>query len=109
MRRMSSGEISHNIVNWTLSNNHIRIELSFLIARPYSRDTAQKLVHDIVVHNKHVLPGREPQLLFSTATAQADRLKVYFWCHDVSLTELASSEIEVAVRHGFEEKGIKEG
>jgi len=101
--------LSHNIVNWTLSNNHIRIELSFLIARPYSREIAQKLVRDIIVNNKHTLPGREPQLLFSTANAQSDKLKVYYWCQDVSLTELAGSEIEAAVRHGFEEKGINEG
>ena len=101
--------LSHNIVNWTLSNNHIRIELSFLIARPYSRDTVQKLIRDIIHQNKHTLQGREPQLLFSTASAQADRLKIYYWCMDVSLTELAGSEIEAAIRHGLEENGIKEG
>jgi hypothetical protein len=26
--------LSHNIVNWTLGNNHIRIALSFMIDRP---------------------------------------------------------------------------
>lgn len=101
--------LSHNIVNWTLSNNHIRIELSFLVARPYDRPSVQKLVRDAIHNNTHTLQGREPQLLFSTASAQADRLKIYFWCKDVSLTELAGAEIEAAIRHGLEEKGIKEG
>ncbi|MBS1564347.1 MAG: mechanosensitive ion channel [Bacteroidetes bacterium] len=100
--------LSHNIVNWTLSNNHIRIELTFLLARPYSRETVQQLVLDIMRHNTHTLQGREPQLLFSTASAKSDKLKIYFWCRDISLTELAGYEIEAAIRHGLEEKGIKE-
>jgi len=101
--------LSHNIVNWTLSNSHIRMELSFLLARPYNRETVQGVLRDIVLANNHILPGREPQLLFSTASAQADRVKIYFWCKDVSLIEMTSSELEAAIHHGLEEKGIKEG
>jgi len=33
--------LSHNIVNWTLSNNHIRIELSFVVNKPYDKEALE--------------------------------------------------------------------
>jgi small-conductance mechanosensitive channel len=100
--------LSHNIVNWTLSNNHIRIDLSFVIGTPYNRETLEKVVREVVQANKNVLTSRGPQLLFSMASAQSDRVKIYFWCRDISVTEQTRSEVETAIRQALTDNGIKE-
>lgn len=101
--------LSHNIVNWTLSNTHIRVELNFVIARPYDKEAVTKIICDTIGDNKNSFQGREPQLLFGIANAQSDRLKIYFWCKDVSLAELTGSEVETAIHQRLQEAGIKEG
>ena len=99
--------LSHNIVNWTLSNNNIRIELSFTIDKLISSEDIRPAIIEVIHSSPDVLTQKEPEVFVNMITSQSTQLKIYFWCKDVTKTELARSEVYTAVSKHLEEKGIK--
>ncbi|MEP6952089.1 MAG: mechanosensitive ion channel domain-containing protein [Ginsengibacter sp.] len=99
--------LSHNIVNWTLSNNNIRIEVSFTVDKFVSSEDIRKTIIEIIHASPDVLTQKEPEVFIDTVTSQSTQLKIYFWCKDVTKTELARSEVYTAISKHLEEKGVK--
>lgn len=99
--------LSHNIVNWTLSNNHIRIELPFSVNKPVDLEEIKQSVKAIVQSNPYVLPQRPPEILTGDIAAETADLKLYFWCKDVNHAELVRSEVQAAIYQQLEKKGVK--
>ncbi len=99
--------LSNNIVNWTLSNNNIREEVSFSVdSLLLSEDTRQEIIK-IINFSPHVLTQKEPEIFIDTITSQSTRLKIYFWCKDVTKSEVVRSEIYTSICKYLEAKGIK--
>jgi potassium efflux system protein len=99
--------LSNHIVNWTLSNNHVRTALSFTIAKPANaEDLAQDEIRDIVRKNSNVLEQREPEVMLNTISSKSVELKVYFWVSDITQTGKTSAEIRTEVYQYLEKKGI---
>ena len=99
--------LSHNIVNWTLNNNNIRIELSFTIDKLVVSEDIMPLIKEILQASPDVLTQKEPEIFVNNITSQSTQLKIYFWCKDVTKTELARSEVYSSFYKKLEEKGIK--
>jgi small-conductance mechanosensitive channel len=99
--------LSHNIVNWTLSNNNIRIELSFAIDKLILAEDIRPDINGILKNFPEVLSQKEPEIFINNITSQSTQLKIYFWCKDVTKTELARSEVYSSFYKKLEEKGIK--
>lgn len=99
--------LSHNIVNWTLSNNNIRIELSFTIDKLLLAEDIRPDLNEILKHFPEVLAQKQPEIFINNITSQSTQLKIYFWCKDVTKTELARSEVYSSFYKRLEEKGIK--
>lgn len=99
--------LSHNFVNWSLSNNNIRIEISFNTDQFGISEEIKEAVVEIIKSSPDVLAQKEPELFVSAITSQSTQLKVYFWCKDVTKTELTRSEVYSAIYKLLQEKGIK--
>jgi small-conductance mechanosensitive channel len=99
--------LSHNIVNWTLSNNHVRMSLSFTIDKPEHTDTIQAdAIKDIVRSNPHVFSARQPEVLVNILNSKSMELKVLFWGNDISKTTLTSAEVRAAIYRYLDQQGI---
>lgn len=100
--------LSHNIVNWTLSNNYARVNLQFTIGRPgNSKDLHPDAIRDIVKANENVLDQRDPEVLISNISSKQLSLKVYFWCKDFNKVPLTSGEVQSAIYQYLESKEIE--
>ncbi|HEY5407436.1 MAG TPA: mechanosensitive ion channel domain-containing protein [Ginsengibacter sp.] len=99
--------LSHNIVNWTLSNNNIRIELSFTIDKLVVAEDIRPDINEIMENFPEVLTQKEPEIFINNITSQSTQLKIYFWCKDVTKTELARSEVYSSFYKKLQERGIK--
>ncbi|MEO5591537.1 MAG: mechanosensitive ion channel domain-containing protein [Chitinophagaceae bacterium] len=98
--------LSHNIVNWTLSNNHIRIELPVIVeGLPDPEDIKQGFA-DIIKDNPNVLTQRQPEVLFTYLKGKTVQMVFSFWCKDVSKVDIAKSDVGKAVYGFLQEKGI---
>ncbi|MES1225129.1 MAG: mechanosensitive ion channel protein, partial [Bacteroidota bacterium] len=97
---------SHNIVNWTLSNNHIRVELPVVVDALPDPETIKQGFADIIKDNQDVLPQRSPEVLFTYLKGKTVQVVFSFWCKDVSKADIAKSGISKAVYDLLQEKGI---
>ena len=98
--------LSHNIVNWTLSNNHIRVEFSFLTDGVPDPDALRKGFEQVVHDNPHAVAQRLPELLFTYTKGKTVQLLFSFWCKDIAKLDIARSDVSKAVYHLLQEKGI---
>jgi potassium efflux system protein len=99
--------LSQNIVNWTLSNSNIRVELSLSVDKASLSQDERKGIIEIIKSSPDVMPQKEPEIFINTITSQATLLKIYFWCKEVSKSEIARSEIYASICKYLGDKGLK--
>ena len=90
--------LSHNIVNWTLSNNHIRVKLPVVVDGLCQ--IRRVLKRDLLIFSKtipNVLSQRQPEVLFTYLKGKTVQMVFSFWCKDVSKLDMAKSEVSKAV------------
>jgi small-conductance mechanosensitive channel len=99
--------LSNHIVNWTLSNNHVRLAISFNIEKPANPDIIKPdLIKEIVKSNSNVLQHREPQIMLNSLNSKTSELRVYFWINDVTKTQFTSGELRTSIYKHLDKQGI---
>jgi small-conductance mechanosensitive channel len=99
--------LSNQIVNWTLSNNHVRVALSFTIEKPAHPETIEPdTIKEIVRHHPNVLDRRDPEVIVNTISSKSEELKVYFWIKDITRTAYTTGELKTSIYRHLDEKGI---
>ncbi|MDP4255703.1 MAG: mechanosensitive ion channel, partial [Bacteroidota bacterium] len=99
--------LSHNIVNWTLSNNHVRVALTFTIDKPAHAEAIQtEAIKEIVKGNPNVLDSREPEVSLNMVSSKTIEIKVLFWCKDFGKTSSTSVDVRSAIYQYLDKQGI---
>jgi potassium-dependent mechanosensitive channel len=98
--------LSHNIVNWTLSNNHIRIDFTITAAELPGQEDIEKGFTDIVNNNPDALTQRQPEILFTYLKGKSVQMQFLFWCKDVAKMDEAKNEVSRQVYDLLQQKGI---
>ena len=98
--------LSHNIINWTLSNNHIRAELPVVVDAVANPEELKAGFLEIAANNQNILLQKPPELLFTYMKGKTVQLLFLFWCKDVTKIDLTKSEISKAVYDLLQQKGI---
>jgi potassium efflux system protein len=98
--------LSHNIVNWTLSNSNVRAELVIMSDNIKNEDEIKNGFIDVVRDNKDVLFQRTPEVLFSYMKGTTVQMIFSYWCKDISRRDITKSEVSKAIYAFLQEKGI---
>ncbi|MDF2191076.1 mechanosensitive ion channel domain-containing protein [Paraflavitalea sp. CAU 1676] len=85
--------LSHQIVNWTHSNSHIRLEMELTVSGNNDMEVVSTAVKNAILASDHVFENREPQILFTKVNENGFDLKAYFWCEDVLKADEARSAV----------------
>jgi potassium efflux system protein len=99
--------LSNNIINWTLSNNQMRVNISLSIAKPFNTTDVVNLIREIITENNNVFISKEPVIMISPVSKLNSKINVYFWCKDISKADLTKSMINAQIFETFEQKGIE--
>lgn len=99
--------LSNNIINWTLTNNQMRVVLEFTVEKPFDRDQVSGIILDMIKSSDNIFINKEPKLIITPKNKNSSLVKVYFWCRDISLAEPTKSSINAAIYEEFEEQGIE--
>lgn len=85
--------LSHQIVNWTHSNNQIRLEMELSISGSRDMEVVSSAVKKAIQSSRFVFENREPQILFTKVNEDGFDLRVFFWCVDVFKSGEARSDV----------------
>ncbi|HUB60432.1 MAG TPA: mechanosensitive ion channel domain-containing protein [Puia sp.] len=99
--------LSHNIVNWTLSNNYARVSLQFTVTKPANPDDLNPdTIRAIIKKNDNVLERRDPEVLISNISPRQLSLKIFFWCKDFNKVPFTTGETQSDVYQYLESKHL---
>ena len=76
--------LSQKLTNWTLSNNHMRIEIGLKLGDGADLDKARKTVLELLQSQEDILTRPEPQVLFRSITQGGADAQILFWAHDLN-------------------------
>ena len=98
--------VTGNLVNWTLSNSHLRLVLNVGIA--YGSDTrlATKLLYEIAQSNPHVLADPAPAVIFRQFGDSSLNMELRMFVGTVSHYRHLIHELNQAVDDEFKKHGI---
>ncbi|MBO0358038.1 mechanosensitive ion channel [Hymenobacter sp. BT186] len=98
--------LSGHVINWTLSNNHIRVELGLKLNLDTDLDKAKQLIRDEVLENPNTLHKLAPEILLSGVNGQVYDLKVLFWINNIRQEQVLKSEVLAGIHRRFTQEGI---
>ncbi|WP_431216213.1 mechanosensitive ion channel family protein [Puia sp. P3] len=99
--------LSSRIVNWTLSNSHVRLAITFNIEKPVNPEIIKEdPIKDIVRKHPNVLKVREPQIILNTINSKTQELQVYFWIDDITKTPYTTGELRTAIYRQLDQMGV---
>ncbi|MDQ2721577.1 MAG: mechanosensitive ion channel [Bacteroidota bacterium] len=99
--------LSHNIVNWTLSNNHIRVDVTFTIDKLINSEDIRADITKIIQSLTGALVQKEPEILVNNITSQSAQLKIFFWCKEITKIDYVRSDAYAAIYKYLQGKEIK--
>jgi len=98
--------LSEHVVNWTLSDNLVRIEIPVYVDAAADLMAVNKIITDVIAANGNVYQKRPASVIVDHIGGKRIRLKIYFWIPDALGTDEMRSEVQVQVRNEFAKNGI---
>jgi potassium efflux system protein len=99
--------LSNNIINWTLSNNQMRIEISLTIVKPFNSTEVVSQVRDIITKNDNVFVNKEPVIMINPMSKTLCNMKIHFWCKNISTADVTRNTINAEIFEALEEQEIE--
>ncbi len=76
--------LSQKLINWTLNNSHLRVEIDIKIADGADLDRVKEIVTEILKTNEDIMQTPEPQLLYKNINQSGADLQILFWAFDIN-------------------------
>ena len=99
--------LANNIINWTLTNNQMRVVIEFSVSNPFHREEVTEVIKEVIVSHDNVFTGKEPKVIIIPKNKTSSTIKVYFWSKDISQAENTKSSINSIIFDELEVKGIE--
>ncbi len=98
--------LSGHVINWTLSNNHIRTELGLSLGPNADLDQARQLITEEILNHPNTLHKVAPEILLNSVTVAGYDLKVLFWINNIRQEQALKSELLASIYQHLTEAGI---
>ncbi|NML64628.1 mechanosensitive ion channel [Hymenobacter sp. RP-2-7] len=98
--------LSNHVINWTLSNNHIRTELALALGPDIDLTEARRLISEEILANPNTLHKIAPEILLSGITTSGYDLKVQFWINNIRQEDALKSELLAGIYQRLTTAGI---
>jgi potassium efflux system protein len=98
--------LSGHVINWTLSNNHIRTELALSLGPETDLDQARRLISEEVLANPNTLHKVAPEILLDNVNTTGYDLKVLFWINNIRQEQALKSELLASIYQHLTQAGI---
>jgi len=76
--------LSQKLINWTLSNSHLRVELNIKLTETASIDKTKQIIMNILDANEDVMKAPPVQILLSNINQAGADVQILFWAFDIN-------------------------
>ncbi|WP_125916960.1 mechanosensitive ion channel family protein [Hymenobacter coccineus] len=98
--------LSNHVINWTLSNNHIRTEMALNLGPDIDLDQARQIISEEILQNPNTLHKVAPEILLSNVTVTGYDLKALFWINNIRQEQALKSELLSGIYQRLTQAGI---
>ncbi len=107
--------LSGHVINWTRTNDHIRVDLTLKVAPGTDQETdmetalhtAREQIQQEIKSSPYTMHAPTPEILLNGINGQVYELKVLFWITNIRQQELTKSEILAGIYRRFMDKGLQ--
>ncbi|MDO7876123.1 mechanosensitive ion channel [Hymenobacter sp. ASUV-10] len=99
--------LSGHVINWTLSNNHIRVELTLKVDPGADLSAVRQLIEQEIKASTNTLHNSPPEILLNSVNTKVYELKVLFWITNIRQEQMVKSEILAGIHQRFTQQGIE--
>ncbi|BAU54583.1 mechanosensitive ion channel family protein [Mucilaginibacter gotjawali] len=85
--------ISHQVINWTLSNSNRQIDLRIITAYGVDIAKVKDLLKNLLINHDDIMTTPAPAVLVNNVSESAIEFKVLFWVADINKTGEIKSKI----------------
>ncbi len=85
--------LSGQLTNWTLTNNHIRVELEFTISPTEKQEIARQVITQTLTGHQYVMNKMPVEILFLSITDEACQLRVQCWINNIAAEHTVRSAL----------------
>ncbi|MBA3827674.1 MAG: mechanosensitive ion channel [Taibaiella sp.] len=105
---MPNGDLlSGRVINWTLRNDNVRLELPLSVEQGHTFDEIKQIVISVLNKNEHILKTDTSEVLLLGIKEKAMLINVLAWIDDVHNMQTIRSGLLNSVINELAEKGIK--
>ena len=106
--------LSQHVINWTRTNDHIRVDLVLKLAPGTDLPTdlqtdlqkARELIQEEINASPYTMQSLPAEILLSGINGQVYELKVLFWITNIRQEQLTKSEILAGIYRRFTAQGL---
>lgn len=98
--------ISHQVVNWTLSNNNRQTELRVITAYGIDINKVKDLLKHILSNRNDIMSDPAPAILVNNVSESAVEFKILFWVADITTTGSMKSLVLTEIHQALAKEGI---
>lgn len=98
--------ISHQVINWTLSNSNRQIDLRVITAYGADINKVKDLLNNLLINREDIMTSPAPSVFINNVNENAVEFKVLFWVADISKTSEAKSRILAEIHQAITLEGI---
>ena len=99
--------LSNQIVNWTLSNDYIRIEIPLKVEAKENWATLNRLIKEAIAAEPRVLTSVEPIILLNSITNDIIDFKALVWCNEIHYADRMKSDLTDSIFELFKKQNIQ--
>ncbi|MFD1468470.1 mechanosensitive ion channel family protein [Hymenobacter caeli] len=107
--------LSSHVINWTRTNDHIRVDLTLKITPNAAQETdlqvalqtAREQIQEEIKASPYTMHTLAPEILLNSINGQVYEVKVLFWITNIRQQELTKSEILAGIYRRFTNKGLQ--
>ncbi|MGI4875418.1 MAG: mechanosensitive ion channel domain-containing protein [Janthinobacterium lividum] len=104
---MPNGDLlSGQVINWTLSNNHIRTELALSLGPETDLGQARQLITAEILTHTNTLHKVAPEILLNSVNTAGYELRVLFWINNIRQEQALKSELLASVYQKLTQAGV---
>jgi len=98
--------ISHQVVNWTLSNSNRQIDLRIITAYGVDIAKVKEVLNNVLIGRDDIMSSPAPAIFLNNVSENAIEFKVLFWVADISKTGELKSRILAEIYQAIIAEGI---